>query len=265
MLKKFAPLLLALVVAVKIGAAPVGNTAAPKLIEEGIWTCPNSWIDLRVGYEGDFVTNGRMEQFEESHGPVDSYTQNTNSGTVTINLIDRIDFYGVFGSSKTWGDWRFIDELDSVHRIKMKTDSHFLLGLGGRGILFEWGRACLGFGGRYSSVDYKLASLSSDGVKALASEACYRWKHWQVNLDISYTIDLLTPYLGGKYSYARGEVGPVSIPISANGSGTNHFKLRSPFGFYLGCSVSARKYFMLNLEARLVDEEAITVSGDFRF
>jgi hypothetical protein len=86
-----------------------------------------------------------------------------------------------------------------------------------------------------------------------------------VDVDVSYRIDLLTPYIGLKYSNAKSKISEFSVPIASDDSGTDHFENRIPVGILIGCSLSTRKYFMLNVEGRLVDEEGITISGDLRF
>jgi hypothetical protein len=40
---------------------------------------------------------------------------------------------------------------------------------------------------------------------------------------------------------------------------------KNSFGMAVGCTLTCSKYVMLNVEARLVDEESFTVSGDIRF
>ncbi len=246
-------------------SAPVGNTSAPRLIEEGLFISRDSCVNVRAGYEGDFVTNGRLKQDDQGSGRVDSYKQFTNSGTATLNILDRIDVYAVFGTSETKASWRFTDASDVVQRIEIQTDNDFLWAVGARGILFEWGNTCLGLGGRYCSAHYTPEWLTSNGASENVSNGRMRWKEWQIDLDISYKIEIFTPYIGTKYSCARTFLEHFPIPIANNGSGNNHFKNITPVGLVLGCSLSNGKYFMLNLEARLVDEEAITVSGDFRF
>jgi len=42
-------------------------------------------------------------------------------------------------------------------------------------------------------------------------------------------------------------------------------KSKNNFGMALGCSLSSSKYFLLNAEVRLIDEEAVTINGEFRF
>lgn len=246
-------------------AAPVGNPAAPQLIEEGFFIPRDSWIDARAGYEGDFVSDERMEQYKEGSGRVDTYQQDTNAGVAVLNLLDRVDIFGIFGSSRTRADWRFLTAEGVIHRVEMETLYQFLWGVGARAILFEWGNMVFGIDGRYSFSNYKPAWLTIDGINDSVSGARCRWREWQVGSDFSYNIELFTLYLGLKYSNAQTRLGSFEVPISADGSGTNHFRNRMPVGIYFGCSLSRGRYFMLNIEGRLVDEEALTISGDLRF
>ncbi len=247
-------------------AAPVENPSTPGLIRQGFFISCDSWVDFRVGYEGDFVADGRMRQFDQGHGRVDCYEQDTNSATVTWNILDRLDLYAIFGSSKTEADWRFRNvAAGTVTRIDMETNRDFLWGAGARAILWEWCNIFLGLGGRYSSCSYDPAWLTANGLAQSVSDAHFYWREWQINFDISYKISLFTPYIGTKYSNARARLKNFSIPISESLTGSNQFKNRIPVGFYVGCSLSNGKYFMLNVEGRVIDEEAVTISGDFRF
>lgn len=265
-MKKFAVLIAAMVASTTLYAAPVGNTSAPELIQEGFFISCDSWINFRVGYEGDFVADGRMKQFDQGHGRVDSYQQDTNSGTFTLNILDRLDIYGVFGSSRTQADWRFSDlAARTVTRIDMETKYNFLWGAGARAILYEWCNTSLGLGGRYSSCNYHPVWLTADGLVQPVAGTHFDWREWQINLDVSYKIDLFTPYIGLKYSNARTRLKNFAISISQDLTGTNSFENRIPVGLYVGCTLSTGQYFMLNIEGRLIDEEAVTISGDLRF
>lgn len=258
-------LLALLLASVALSAAPVGNTVAPDLIRKGMFSSRDERMSLRTGYEGDFVADGRMEQYEEGDGRVDCYKQYTNSGTVILNMVDRLDLYGVFGSSKTKAYWRFTLADETVHRIQLKTKYNFLWAAGARVILYEWGKTFLGMGGRYSYTADQPTSLTSDGVAVSVKGTHFHWREWQINLDLAYKIHVFTPYIGVKYSNAKSHLGNFSVPIAANGSGADSFKNRDPVGLYLGCGLSNGQYFMINLEGRLIDEEAITISADLRF
>lgn len=246
-------------------SAPVGNTSAPQILQEGFFIPPEVWVNVRLGYEGDFVYDGRMKQYREGTGRVDSYKQNTNSATTTFNILDRLDIYSVFGSSQTTAEWRFSDVEGAIHNANTETHYNFLWAIGARAILFEWSHTNIGLGGRYSSCNYKPVWLTIDGANASVSGTHLRWDAWQVNLDVSYRIDLFTPYIGIKYANTKTKLGTFTTSIAANGSGNNHFENRVPVGLYIGCALSTGKYFMLNVEGRFVDEEAITISGDLRF
>ncbi len=245
-------------------ASPVGNAAAPELIEQGFFIPDDWWGNVRLGYEGDFVSDGKMQQYGQGYGRVDSYEQQTNSGVVTGNIADRVDLFCVLGSSRTNADWRFVDAENGVHRIEMETNYGFLWGAGVRGILYEEEDICLTLGGRFERSSFDPSWLTSDGVPKSVASGFVKWSQWQIDLDFSYTIDIFAPYIGVKYSHARTELNSFSCPISEKGS-SNQFKNRLPVGIFLGCGLSSGKYFMLNLEGRLIDEEAVTVSGDIRF
>lgn len=245
-------------------AAPVGNTAAPQLLQEGFVIPSDCWIDLRGGYEGDFVGDGRMQQSQQGSGRVDTFQQYTNSAAVTLNVLDRLDLFGCFGSSRVCADWRF-EQNEAITRIQIETLYHYLWALGARGILLEWGKVFLGMGGRYSYCNYKPSWMTTNANPVGVGGTHLRWRQWQLDLDLSYRIDLFTPYFGVKYSSAEVNLGDMEVPISGSGSGNNHFVTRTPVGIFIGCSISTGNYFMLNIEGRLVDEDAVAISGDLRF
>jgi len=263
-MKKFCSLFFLFMVICSLDAAPVGNTMAPSLIQEGFLIPAASWVDFRIGYEGDFVGDGRMRQTVQGSGRVDTFQQYTNTATITLNVLDRLDLFAVMGSSRVCSDWRF-NIAGVVTRIQLETLYHFLWGAGGRGIIFEWGKLCLGAGGRYAYCNYKPSWLTTNAAPVNVGSARVIWREWQVDLDLAYNIDLFTPYIGVKYSNAAAKLGTFSNPISNSGDGLNHFENRTPVGIFIGCSISNCKYFMLNIEGRLIDEDAVTISGDLRF
>lgn len=248
-----------------VTAAPIGNPSAPKIIQEGFFIPSTSWASARFGYEGDFVADSRMEQEGAGHSRVDSYEQETNSGTATLCLLNQVDIFTVLGSSRTRTDWRFVDGGGSTHRAELETLYNFLWGVGARAILWSCGNASFGVGGRYESANYDPVWLTIDGNIQSASGTHLRWREWQINGDLSYKIDIFSPYIGAKYSNVRSKIGNFSVAISNDGSGSNEFENRTSVGVFIGCSLSTGKYFMLNVEGRLIDEEAVTISGDLRF
>ena len=250
------------VLSISLFAAPVGNPSFPKLIQEGFFIPCDIWLNIRAGYEGDFVSDQRLEQKNSTR--VDCYRQETNAGVFTVNLLERLDLYTVLGSSRTRSEWR-IDNHGDTQRVELETGYDFLWGLGARGILYEWGCAALGLGARYEHSNYDPVWLTVNGTVESATGTHLRWREWQVDLDLSYKIEIFSPYIGIKYSNIKTNVGTFQTIVASNGSGSNAFINRSPVGVFIGCSLTTGRYFMLNVEGRLVDEEAVTISGDVRF
>ena len=245
-------------------AAPVGNAAAPQLLEDGFFIPSQCWVDFRLGYEGDFVGDGQLKQVISGQGRVDTFQQYTNAATVTLNVLDRLDLFAVFGSSRVCSDWRF-NYFGGISRIQLETFYQYLWGIGGRGILWEWGASCLELGGRYARCNYKPCWITSNAAQVHVEKSEIHWKQWQFDLAISYKIEWLIPYIGIKYSRVISLLKGFSVPISRSGTGTDHFTNKTPVGAFLGCSFSNGKYFMLNVEGRFFDEQAATISGDLRF
>jgi len=246
-------------------ADPSGNVAAPRVIEKGFFIPRNCKVSARAGYEGNFVFDGHMRQDVEGSGNVDRYTQMVNAGTITLNGADRLDVYGVFGASQTCAEWRFADTANRIRNVHMETAHGFLWAVGARVVFFESGPWSLGLNGRYSSTQNHLQWLTIDGLNASVNGVTFDQSVWQLNLGAAYHIDLFTPYVAINYLNVRSSMGTMSTAIAKQNSRSNHFENKMPVGLNLGCTLSTGKYFMLNVEARVVSEEAISLSGEFRF
>lgn len=251
--------------AVCLHGAPVGNPAAPHLMGKGLFIPQKCWVNIRLGYEGDFVSDGEMKQTKMNSSELDKFTQITNAGSATLTLLERLDLYGVFGSSRMCAKWRFTSMADFVRNAEMETKHAFLWAVGGRAILYSWGKWDLGFGGRYSTLHNGLSWITIDGSHISTKGSRSRWRQFQVNSGLSYHIDLFTPYIGAYYLNVRHSLQNFSSPIANKEERNNLFKNSVPVGMYLGCSISSGSYFMLNIEGRVIAEEAFSVSGDFRF
>lgn len=245
-------------------AAPIGNPSSPDIIEEGFVISPAAGASIRVGYEGNFVSDERLRQYREGKGRVDTFQQDVNSGTLTLNILNRIDFYGVLGASRIQADWRF--ENNNVEtRIETETNYRLAWAAGTNILLLTWGNTSLGAGGRYSFTKPSISWLTSNGAPVSNVNTDIKFKEWQGDLGFSHKIDIFMPYIGVKYTNAKAKIIDAQTPISNSGDSSNYMKRKYHVGVYLGCTISNAKLFMLNLEARLIDEEAVTIAGDIRF
>ena len=245
--------------------SPIGNPAAPHVLRGGFFIPSKCWLNVRGGYEGNFVFDAQMKQEEEGSGDVDTYSQVTNSGVAVINFLERLDLYGVFGTSKVSARWRFSDMTGRIRNAQMESSHDFLWAIGGRAILFSFCNWDLGLTTRYSALHSHLSWLTLDGLSSSVKGSRLRSRQWQMGLGVSYHIDLFTPYIGVNYLNTKTVLNHLLSPVADEGSRSDHFSNRIPVGLNLGCTLSSGKYFMLNLEALLINEEALAISGDFRF
>jgi len=247
-------------------AAPVNNPASPGYIQEGCFFSPGFWMSCRAGYEGEFISNARLKQKEGNEKRIDRFELDAHSGLVVINFMNRFDLFTTLGEASSCANWRVVFPVGITTRIEMETKYDFKWGVGAKAIFFEWGNASLSLGGRYTHLDAPLLSLSADGAAVSTGESTMRFETWQIDLGLSYKIDIFIPYFGVKYSDDKSSVSAVpNTVLSNNGDMDISMKNRKNVGVFLGCGLTTSKIFALNIEARLIDEEAFSIVGEFRF
>jgi hypothetical protein len=245
--------------------APIGNPASPSLIHEGFAIPKESWANIRGGYEGNFVGNANMTQKSPGSGNVDSLEQYTNSASLTLNLLERLDLFAILGSSRLASNWRITTPEGAITRLQLETQYNFLWDLGIRAILMEWGNLGLELGGRYFYANYKPNWITSNATPESTKGSKIEYRGWQTDLSLYYKIDLLTPYIGIFYEDAHACLHRFQTPVAQNNMPGNHFKTKNPVGLVIGCGISNGKYFMMNVEGRFIAEQAVSISGDLRF
>ena len=246
-------------------ALPCGNPASPHIIEEGLLISPASWVNCRVGYEGNFVSNRRLKK-SEFNNRIDHFEMDMNAGTFTVNVQNRLDLYAVGGEARMQSYWRFVETNQTPSRVEFETKYRWAWSGGARAVFFDWGRTSLELGGRYLTSKPKVLWLTKNGTPIAFNKAKCHFSEWQLDLGIAYHADLFFPYLGIKYSRAKVRVSEIDAAIIGDEE-THHVRMknRRKVGMMLGCGVSNGKYFLLNIEARLFDEDAASVTGEFRF
>jgi hypothetical protein len=87
---------------------------------------------------------------------------------------------------------------------------------------------------------------------------------WQLGVGASYEVDIFNPYLGVKYSNAGARFKHLPPGFLPTG---RHFKTknRRKFGMVLGTTLSNGNRFAANVEARLIDEQALTLAASIKF
>ena len=245
---------------------PSNNPSSPHIIEEGVCVSSASWADFRIGYEGNFVANRRMRKANITNDRIDNFALDMNGGSFTLNIQKRFDMYAIGGEARIKSYWRYTEANQSISRIDMETKYHWAYAGGARAVFFEWGNTSLGMGGRYFVTHPRILWMTKNGEPLVFDKAKCRYSEWQIDLGVSYLVDIFIPYLGVKYSWAKARVSSIPGQVIADEEDNRlRMKSRRKVGMMVGCSVSSGKIFFLNIEARLFDEEAATVTGEFCF
>ncbi len=236
-------------------AAPVGNLAEPKMLEEGIFISEDGLVSVRAGYQGDFVFDRRLKDLDDAE-------INTNAGTVTLNINKKIDVYGIFGAT----DGTFEETYGST-KVKYETDTAFSWGVGAKAILFEHKDTVIGLDGKYFNAEPDLDKVTINGVsydKASLgiTDAKVEYDEYQIALGVAQKINMFVPYGGVKYSRAKGK---ATVTYSGTKYESDDAKNKDDIGLFIGCSILPLKNISLNVEGRFLDEEALMVSGQIRF
>ena len=244
-------------------ASYVGNPSSPIILDQGGVITSDYCVNMRISYEGDFVIDAMLEKDKEGSGRVDHFYQDLHFGTVTLSFYDALDVYGSLGQGQIDADWRVSSPL-LTSLIEICTDYGFAWSIGARGIIWQYCDLTLGIGGRYLQMDPKLSYLTSNGeLQQTSSNICF--KTAQADLCLSYRIDFFIPYIGIKYDSTWAKLTTPGVTIADNGQDILHFENRNPVGMVIGCTLSTGCQIMASIEARLFNEEAITISGSFRF
>jgi hypothetical protein len=246
-------------------AAPVGNSASPRYIETGVFLSPGSLVGVRVGYEENFISNARLQQKCNNTPRIDTFKVGSNTAFLVLNIQNRCDIFANIGQSRIKANWR-VASSSLLSEIKIESKYDLVWEAGGKAIFFEWGNTSFSMGGRYYKTTPSLSWMTSNGAAIATNDEKINFQQWQVDAGLAHTIDIFVPYIGVKYSNSKAKVKDVvGTVISNDGKSIVAMKNRNKVGMFLGCGITSGNIFALNIEARLIDEEAVTVSGEIRF
>lgn len=273
MLKKVALLLTSFLFS-NLHAVLVGNPSAPELYTCGLIS-KNQILYLRCGYFYDNIYHGeyKEEEFEE----ISSENQNhsllklrTQGALITANIKNRWDIYSMLGSAKM--------NLDN----QISTTGHFSWCVGTRVLLLRYKNFDLGIDGKYSQTlqDSDHLIIDDKVLPIITENFGFKVEQYQAFLGISYKIDMFVPYVGTTYLYST--IRPYS---GAKHLSTTRGLFRYPYpnedlindfiyknninshkwGFTAGVTIISNNMVSVNVETRLVDQDAVNVSAEIRF
>ncbi|MFC1807254.1 hypothetical protein ACFL0T_02670 [Candidatus Omnitrophota bacterium] len=253
-----------------IYAAPVGNIATPALLESALIS--ESKEDDKIGILGAFeadIINDR--NLEGQDGKTDLRFYN---GKIGLIFADRAIAYGLLGTGRIESKFKQLG-----NTIKFESNTDVAWGAGGTIILYEktlysWDNSIirLGADGRYRSTSLEadrilVGATRYDIPDPLVSNIDIDYQDWQVAGAVSWQWKRLIPYVGGKYSDSSGN-------LRATVAGTTYdtdIEADSKFGIFFGTDIlikdpiTEKDTITVNIEFRLIDEQAVTIGGAVRF
>lgn len=241
----------------------VNNPAASGLVECGAFFDNCHRFSARIDYNADFVFDGKMKQ--DSGQRVDSFKQNNFYGGLTLNFCDRFDLYGKVGQSMIDTDYRISLEDESVFAIDCKSHYGLSWAVGTSMILLDYQCLQVGVGASYMETNPSLRFLTQNGEDLITRGSNISFRSVDAFLGFSFQTDILIPYICFHYRKADSSITALEGPIASNGTNTIDLEERSPYGLALGVSITNKKLFALTIESRILSEEALTISGTFRF
>jgi len=224
-----------------------GNPALPKIPEEGFFISKEAALSLRAGYEGDLVFNRNMSPH------VHKFKIFENWGTATCNFQERVDLYAGVGSY--YAEIRRTRHHDSL---EFQTRDGLTWKVGSRAILWDYGETFLTLHVAYQNATAKFREIDLNGSPLERKRGRLFYHEIEGSLSVAHRIDIFLPYAGIEGSYARAKLDHLPIEEISMHS-------RSPIGIFLGSGFSPGSKVILNIEVRLIDDEAIALSGEIRF
>lgn len=240
-----------------------GNPAQPALLEKGLLGTKSFPLSFRVGYFDDWLYHSRCRDEFVVNGTTYSQTilkLSTYSSILTLNLKERIDVYGMVGSSRM--------QLDR----EIFTKRALSWSVGGKLILFRHHNFFIGTDVKYFETYQKPRYFVLEGLPySVATNYRLKYQEVQGALGLAYRYGVFTPYINATYILAHIDPIPprfyVRFPTGELSEGVDSESLigHTNFGLSLGLTLAACKKGCLSLEWRAINQNAINVNGEIRF
>ncbi|NGX50671.1 MAG: Major outer membrane porin [Chlamydiae bacterium] len=239
----------------------MGNPALPGMVDEGFLFCKENWFAVKVGYQRDWVFDRDMKAVSKVTGRMDEFELISDRGVLTFNLFNRVELYGSAGAARIFASHRPMKTI----RDEYESSDQFMWGIGGRGLFATWGKGSFGIDLAYERTYPTIKWMTINGVPVTPRRGSKITYHeWQVGVGAAYQIAIFFPYIAVKYSNASARF--KHLPVGFFKAG-RHFnaKNRRKFGMALGTTLSTGSRFSASVEARVIDENSLTLAAEIKF
>lgn len=239
-----------------------GNPAEPCFVDKGIWLHP-SCVSLRVGYLDDWVYLQRFQDEFELEGVSQTQTYlklSTYAGIATLNIANRLDLYGIAGSSRM--------QLDK----EIFTKRAFSWALGTKFIIVKHHNFFLGGDIKYFETNQKPKYFVVEDLPYnITSNYRLNYQQMQASIGCCYRAWIFAPYINGTYILTRIDPKPQVVLVRLpdvneladieSGSITCHKR----WGMALGLTLLDSNKASLSFEWRTLNQNAVDINGEIRF
>ncbi len=239
----------------------VGNPADPSLLECGLFRNKPSWWSFRAGYLDDWVYQQEFrENSKISH--TKTFTKlSTYAGLLTLNFKNRVDVYGLVGSSRIQIDQEIF------------TKRALGWGIGTKWVF--WKEKDFFFGGdiKYFETNQKPRYFLMDGLAYnIVTPFRLEYSEIQAALGICCRAWIFAPYIQGTYLITHIQPQPpvVLVRFPEENAISDDVPIRSSvgkknWGMALGLTLVDSSKATLSVEWRAFNQNAIDVNGAVRF
>lgn len=239
-----------------------GSPALPEVTTEGLFIPRDFFLGVKVGYEGDFLFDRSLKPTNHHIQKMDVFEYHMQQGVITANFVDRFEVYSSLGAMK----FHIEPRVTNVSQLTMETGNHFTWGVGARAIIFGFSTAAVGLDVKYQKATPHFDWILQNGAPIASTDgAKLNYQEWQIGLGISYQTGIFTPYIGAIFCQTLSKYRNFPVGLLAENATSFKVKSRSKFGMAVGTSLSDSKIFDLEIEGRLIDETAVTITGSVRF
>jgi len=250
-----------------------GNPSEPDMPELGIHISNENWWGIKVGYLLDHTFSKKIDFSDPQTVAIYGIEQLTNdipatcqfqknSAVLTFNIIDRVELFTHLGSMNITLSSFLKDSMSLSYKAK----DQFFWGVGGRVILIYWAEVVMGVNALYQNAFLNSDSLSVNQKPLPSKGPSFRYKEWQLGISFSREIGMCIPYVGLAYASMDSSLHNLSKAlITKPNLGNQTIGNSEPFILYLGVGLTNGQLFAINIESRLIGEQAISFFANLRF
>ncbi|MBI5272560.1 MAG: hypothetical protein HY861_01080 [Chlamydiia bacterium] len=241
----------------------IGNPGDPALMTHGVFSSPSALCSVRTAFLKDYVYRQKYREEFQLQGvrTASTYAKlSTQAGLVTLNFIDRVDVYGLAGSSCL-----------NLNR-EIFSEMQLSWGVGGKLVIWRTQDFFLGTDIKYFQTTQEPLFFISNGLAFnRVNDFAFEYNETQVSVGMCYRASLIAPYLYATYLISKIEPNPMTAlvrwPLSdiLVDAVCHSVVAKRRWGMAVGATVISSAKAALTVESRLFNQNAIDINLDIRF